>query len=386
MPDGNAFNEVEACPTTEEKGHPIPNILRTNHLVDCAEYLRCENLVQSGKVPADGVPGTQGIAPEIYSKYQMINKFFTLYGHKGVEYVREQAIAQSGPIQYNDFANVKRVREAVLFFSKAYRRHIVADMVKHQTTQYLDFSGIRFTPPDNQDWEGMGFYSLPEMTKGSYELDSQALKSHAYVFSITEDFYFNDYMTNPVADHQNALNNEIDLVLHKKVANALKALVAGGATDWDTLNASNVIHDTDPSFVVANDINTIIRKDRANPVNMLTTWLAIDKYGSNSYISGSPFSPGSVARKSIGNDIIELPKLPGVKVGYDDLMEENGGADHRYIVFDPNFFILGLGPRRVAAVNDPITGTRTNAVRYWCGFDIWDWGTPAEIYYKRTVT
>lgn len=382
MDDGKAFILNDRDPERYDKHGPIPNIVQSGFLVDLQEYGRIEALQQSGEL--DDV-GTQGINPEIYEDYVTLDKYANQFGHRGMEYVMDKIVQQSGPIQIDDFANVKRVRDAIFFFGKAYRSHILVDMVSQFTTQYLDFEAIRFTPPDNQVWHDMGFYALPDMTKGKYDKVTKGLKSDAYLFSITEDFYYNDYVVNPVADHQKALNAEVELALHKKIADPIKAIASGGSLDWTTLNASNLITTNDPADDLEALIEAVALKERYNVDSILSTRAALMKYIKNARINGDISDLAKVERPSLLTGIARNIKfLPGMTWGWDDLISES--PDIRFLVFAKEAFKLGLGPRKVARVVDPLSGTTTNLVRYWCAFHIYDWGDPTEVYAKRTIT
>lgn len=384
LQDGKCFSVMDKHPETQDnKGVQIPNIVQSGFLVDLSMHGKYEEMKQSGDI--SDAPGTQGINPEIYDDFVTLDKYAKKYGHRGMDYVKDQIIQQSGPIQYDDFANVKKVRDAIFFYGKAYRNHILTQMVSQQTTNYLDFRAIRFTPPDNQIWDDMGFYALPEMTKGQYAEVSRALKSQAYLFSITEDFYYNDYQVNPIADHQRALNAEVDLALNNKIAGVIKAIASAGNTDWTTLNASNLITTNDPSEVMRGFATTIIKKDRWNVDSVLSNYGSILKYIRNQHVNGDISDQANVARPSLLTGIANNVKfLDGIKWGWDDLIEES--TDNKFILYASEAFKLTLGPRKVARVTDPISGTITNLVRYWCDFNIYTFGDATEVYTKRTIT
>jgi len=382
MPDGKVYPINDKMPERSDKKGSMPNIAQSGLLVDLVEYNRIGALAQSGDI--DDV-GTQGIREDLYDKFVLFDETLRTKGHHGMQYVMDQ-IAQSGPIQMDDFANVKRIRDAVFFWGKSYRSHILTDMVSQFTTNYLDFEAIRFTPPDNQVWQDMGFYALPDMTKGKYDKLTKGLKSDAYLFSITEDFYYNDYVVNPIADHERALNAEVELAMHKKIADPIKAIASGASLDWTTLNASNLVTVADPADDIRALMTTLIKADRWNVDSILSNYPAILKYTRNARVNGDISDIAKVERPSLLTGIAtNIKYLPGIRWGWDDLLDE--GSDIKFIAYAREAFKLVLGPRKVARVFDPISSTTTNLVRYWCAFHILDWGAPTtEVYAKRTVT
>lgn len=344
-------------------------VINGKPLLNFSEFLKAQKLIQNG----DNYTGLQGIHPEIYPVIKEIYSAIKTGGRKA-------GLLKFGAIDGSDFQNIKATLLSSKLLGIVPLQHILLQMVSQETTNRLDFKVRKWFEPDNQIVESTGFYNIQGSTvKGKFEDATATVEPMGYKFDVTEDFYFEPYYEDIIGLHTTALQRRLDIVMNLKVATAINALTTADSLSADFEAFTGEHHTTNAVKEIKTRHRTIVKRERSNPNSILSNVETYDRFISNDSMRNEMAQniKTDVTGNSVNGMVSGLSRLPGIKWGWDTLLDT--ADDGRILIYDPEWFMFISGPRRLSTVVNNLTRIQQTMLKVWNIFRIFDFGVPQDI-------
>jgi len=327
-------------------------------IVNFEEFGTQKALVESGK--QSDVKGTGGWSKAMYPKAMEVISAWKNGGKREVN-----KLAESGMLTGADFAAVKSALVALKTTTTPLRNHILLNMVTRMQSDRLDLKIDDFTGYDAIN-EEMGVWTIPLSGKGGFTSQTFSQKKYGWHLQWSEDFTMQVYDVDVMSYHVNALKNQMDTVMNKKVAALFNALSATVQASWTGFSGGLSTRNAKLDFraiaaVVENSL-------RGSPRYIVSNRAVYDAYQTNTTVQPGGLGALASVRYTFGNGIKEdIGGFSNMRWGLDDLITTD-----RYTIYDPIGIVFVDGPQRTAQYEDSRTGIRGTIFKRWFGQKIID--------------